>query len=271
MKKLLGLLMFICFMMHSFSQMPAKLIPFRDGETWGYADTLLQLKIKAQWTNAYPFADGKAIVIKNKEAYRINTNGKIIQKLNYNVLGFAMGLGNIVMPDGKEGYINAKAEIVIPPIYTIADPFGLDSIAYVVWEKEGVRYTGHINFRGDVLDEKAVGSDAKLLGQLSFIPTNNSDSVLLFSSFSCGLALANKEGKYGFVNTQGDVIIPFIYDYAEPFDNGLAKVIVNKYPSEDVMKYLSVKDGVPVIDVEYLRYGEGYIDVKGREYFRREK
>jgi hypothetical protein len=257
--------------MYSFSQTFPNLIPFRDGEVWGYADTLLQINIKPQWTDAYPFADGKAIVTKYNTSYLINTNGKIIRKLNFNVSGFAMGLGNIVMDNGKTGYINLKAEIVIQPIYAFADPFFLDSIAFVAWEKEGVSYKGHIDFNGNILDEEILAFDGEFLGQVSVLNTNPTDSVLLLSSFSSGLALANKEGKYGFINTHGDVIIPFIYDYAEPFDNGLAKVIFNEHPLDDIMEHLSIIDGVPVVDINYLRYGKGYIDTKGREYFTRKK
>jgi len=39
-----------------------------------------------------------------------------------------------------------------------------------------------------------------------------------------GLAAVQKNGKDGFVNTKGEVVIPFIYDYARHFSEGLAAV-----------------------------------------------
>jgi hypothetical protein len=42
--------------------------------------------------------------------------------------------------------------------------------------------------------------------------------------FSDGLAPARLKGTYGFINEKGKYIIPAIYDYAEPFYNGFARV-----------------------------------------------
>ncbi len=39
-----------------------------------------------------------------------------------------------------------------------------------------------------------------------------------------GLQLIKKNSKYGYMNTNGNVVIPLVYDYAETFENGVAKV-----------------------------------------------
>jgi hypothetical protein len=42
--------------------------------------------------------------------------------------------------------------------------------------------------------------------------------------FSEGLAQVKSNRKYGFVNEEGEVVIPLMYDSAGPFSDGLAKV-----------------------------------------------
>lgn len=47
-------------------------------------------------------------------------------------------------------------------------------------------------------------------------------------NFSDGLALVKKNGKCGFIDKDGNVVIPFIYDGATSFSNGLASVTKNQ-------------------------------------------
>lgn len=47
-------------------------------------------------------------------------------------------------------------------------------------------------------------------------------------SFSEGLASVEKDGKYGFIDNTGTVVIPFEYDDALPFSEGLAYVEESK-------------------------------------------
>ena len=39
------------------------------------------------------------------------------------------------------------------------------------------------------------------------------------------MARVNKDEKWGFINTSGELIIDLKYDYVEPFTNGKSKVI----------------------------------------------
>lgn len=43
--------------------------------------------------------------------------------------------------------------------------------------------------------------------------------------FSEGLAAVQKNGKWGFINTAGKVVIPFKYDEALDFDDDIAEVM----------------------------------------------
>ncbi|MBK7505881.1 MAG: WG repeat-containing protein [Bacteroidetes bacterium] len=44
---------------------------------------------------------------------------------------------------------------------------------------------------------------------------------MIFLSFSEGLAVVEKEGKYGFFDKAGKLVIPIIYDDAQDFSDGL--------------------------------------------------
>ena len=49
----------------------------------------------------------------------------------------------------------------------------------------------------------------------------------IVGSFSEGLAKVRKNGKEGYINSQGEEVIPCIYEYAWNFSEGLAKVRKN--------------------------------------------
>ena len=62
--------------------------------------------------------------------------------------------------------------------------------------------------------------------------------------FSEGLARVVQNGKWGFINTKGEVVIPCIYDFAWAFSEGLAEVkqdgkgsIINKEGKVIVAEY----------------------------------
>ena len=50
------------------------------------------------------------------------------------------------------------------------------------------------------------------------------------SKFSEGLAPIKQNGKWGYINTKGEVVIPCIYDAAWPFSEGLATVKKGRWP-----------------------------------------
>jgi len=47
---------------------------------------------------------------------------------------------------------------------------------------------------------------------------------ILTPSFKEGFALASKDGKWGFINKNSDVVVPFKYDEARSFSEGFTLV-----------------------------------------------
>lgn len=80
-------------------------------------------------------------------------------------------------------------------------------------------------------------------------------------SFSEGLAPASKDGKWGYINKQGEVVIDFQYDGAMPFSEGRALVL-----KDDYMGFID-KKGNEVIPCEYDNIGqEGFQNGVARVY-----
>ena len=113
---------------------------------------------------------------------------------------------------GLWGYRDAHGTVVIPARYLIADPFSREGIAAVADEKEWtiIDRTGKVLVRPFLFDN---GPD----------------------EFHEGLARCVEDGKMGFFDKHGRIVIPPRFSYAEPFSGGRAHVCfdcvkVSDYP-----------------------------------------
>ena len=132
--------------------------------------------------------------------------------------------------NGKYGYMNIKGEEIIPCSYTDADDFS-NGIARVRIDGK----TKYIDVNGNVVPS----------------PNTQSNGVENFKS-SNGLTIKVVNGKYGYADTSGKIVIPCKYDGAKPFRNGYAAV-----------EQLDYIDGAPVMTVDYYPKW-GLIDEKGK-------
>jgi len=107
------------------------------------------------------------------------------------------------------GFIDVNGKFIIMPEY--------DNVGYF---KEGLVRVE----KNDIADVRKIG---KLVGFL-----NESGKVVIpliyglgSSDFSEGLSsVTNKNGKHGYIDKKGKLVIPFQFDYAEDFKNGIAEV-----------------------------------------------
>ena len=190
------------------------------GQLYGFLDKAGNVAIEAQYDDAASFSDGLALVAKDaKDSWRddyafINKKGEIVVdfKTYTKMESFSEGLAAVrIEKDNKDvwGFINTKGEVVIAPTYGHAYSFS-----------DGVAIVGK-NDKEFVIDTK---------GEVVFIPEK--DMVLLEETFEEGLMPAAKgndlKAKCGFINTKGEEVLPFEYDYAESFIDGTAYVIKDK-------------------------------------------
>jgi len=212
------------------------LIPYRDGDKWGYCDANKKIVIPVNYEDAGFFREGLAFV---KNASVVDVNG--------------------ITNGGLYGYIDKSGAVIVPFIYNDAYSF-YDSLAGVVsngkWgfiDRTGrqvvpLTYDYEYAFTNGLAKVNQFGSyDDKLYavigGKWGFIDTNGNVVVPVkydaADDFSGGLALVNmggtfetdrrdiEGGKWGFVDMKGKVIVQLKYDKANDFKEGLAGVCVN--------------------------------------------
>jgi DNA polymerase-3 subunit epsilon len=185
-----------------------QLIPYRKDKLWGFCNEYKRIIVDCTFSEALPFCEKLARVMKKGKYGFINESGKTVVSCKYDWAsnfneGFSrIHTGGIRMYQGweheKYGFINKSGKEVIQCEYDDALSFS-DGLAAV--RKNGK--WGFINYKGqEVIPFQFDGA----------------------SSFKDGLAPVHINYKYGFINKEGRVIIPFELDYAYQFSEGLACV-----------------------------------------------
>ncbi len=144
----------------------------------------------------------------------IDKTGKTIIdfKEGYNFIGFnhiKQGF-LLVIKNDKQGLINLKNEIVLPIEYD-----------YIGFYNNGFIILGKNNKDCVINDSLKMVIDFKYnsIGDFSTIQKNGKQ-----------IASATLNGKTGCIDTKGNVVIPFLYQAIQPFEEGIAQVYnKNKY------------------------------------------
>lgn len=120
--------------------------------------------------------------------------------------------------NNKWGIIKAGNHIILPASYDFITPF-VNGYA-LAGSKEGNKY----------LLESIIAEDShvSLVNDKYYLPNN----YQYFSEDK--LAVSNKNGKYGYINTLGDIVVKCQFDNALPFKEGYAPVKQGNY-----MKFIS--------------------------------
>ena len=147
------------------------------------------------------------------------------------VLPFSDGMAAVRLGD-KWGFVDSSGHVVIPPAFEAAYYFR-DGVATartgetnVLINKEGkVLARGFEQLRGVIAEQRVPVSRDEKYGYLDVngaivIPLVYDDA----DSFSGGLAPVKKGGKWGYIDRDGATTIPFTFDRAGVFGSGLAPV-----------------------------------------------
>ncbi len=131
----------------------------------------------------------------------LNENKNVIIPANYDKIGdIRYNLIKVVQND-KLGFLNYKNQIIIPLIYEIDTNISIGARIY----KQ---------------DEYGANGDISKTTIMIGVDEN-------YTGFTEGLCAVIKNGKYGFIDTLGNVKIPIQFDGADNFFNGLAIVKKN--------------------------------------------
>ncbi len=185
---------------------------------WGFINTNGEEKMDAQYEGVRSFENNSAGALKDGNVLVINSLGES-KKISYKQIHeFSEGLAAVWNSNGDIGYIDSTGRTVIPV-------------------QKGRKYAG--NFVG----EFAAVSDT--LPHLAFINKagkkifwfkngTNQDlnhgrdvadqNMYQLHPFADGLAAVRQQGKWGYVNAEGKMAIPFEYDVVTRFSEGFAAV-----------------------------------------------
>jgi WG containing repeat len=224
----MGLLLIIGACGAQVQDVSSNLKPAQQDAKWGYIDGESHFVIPPQFDSANTFSQGLAVVEQNKRFGYIATDGHFVIQPKYYMAGpfkegFAwvmtkkpfnlFGTGEYGMPlFGRFTYIDRTGKEIRQPFYA----------EHVSNFSEGL---------AAVRPGKAVGGCSERIGYLNTkgewsIKPQFDDA----DDFSEGLAAVNRGakchmgGKWGYVDKEGDVALPFKYTFASQFKNGRACV-----------------------------------------------
>jgi len=188
----------------------------KKGHRFGYIRNTGEEITPMIYDMAMPFSEGLAVVKTNNSFHTINTLGETVFSFEEGISSysrFSDGL-LVVEQNGRFGYMDTNGTVVIEPIYDDAHPFS-----------EGKAAVGHL-----------------LNGELvyAFIETNGSPltpyEFRSVGTYKNGFVPVAKEKNaqgnylYGYLNEFGSLAIPYSYETAMNFHEGLA--VIGNYISK---------------------------------------
>jgi len=219
----------------------------------GFIDPSGQIVIEPKYAKAYPFSDGLAAVqIQTDGDWGfIDTKGKLVIEAQFAMVGFfAEGLAAFRKEYTSQwGYINKQGDVVIAARFDGADQFH-KGIARVGFQPLSDRFFTLIADVGATLDYRfidrtgtfvpdpgptrfATGVPGELIpftqnGKMGYVDADGNviiePTFVAAHRFSDGLACARKNDLYGYIDKSGEWVIQPRFQYPNDFSEGLAGV-----------------------------------------------
>ncbi|WP_293957553.1 MULTISPECIES: WG repeat-containing protein [unclassified Sphingobacterium] len=219
------------------NQIAENLYLFEDTETnlLGVQDGEEKTIVPAQYLYIAPFVGDLSIVqYKNEKYGAINLAGKPVIPFQYDYLGYDDYLGQLVFGlNEKYGVMDKSGKILISANY---DMISFINGGYAVFQQKN-KY-GILNQAGKIIVPAtysyisennsthfiSIENDTYNLTEIKTNKIVAPDYDLISVTEEPNLFLASKDGKYGYLDGQGKVAIPFIYSGATSFSDGVASV-----------------------------------------------
>lgn len=196
--------------------------PFREGLAWvikdskaGYINTSGTLVVPAEYVpipnSIYPpdFTNGYVVLKKDKKCGMFDRKGKLVIPFNY-ISVYNPSEGLVSVNDGTSSfYLDTNGRQALPYKYDHAGSF-YKGVAVVAIRD--AQFAGGDKYYLIDREGKKISENYSFLGYKGNAPI-----------FAC-----DSTGKhYGFLDTSGKVVLPFIYDRAYYFEYGIAEVVLN--------------------------------------------
>lgn len=242
----------------------------KDGK-WGYIDKKGNVVIDFIYEKANDFSEGLASVGKDGKAGYINAKGEVVVDFVYrSTYTFTNGYG--VIRDGSYyGVIDKVGNVIIEPNKYMANIVPLSNDLFYV---DG-GYTGETNLGYDIIDKESKVIIDGIAGARNF-----SEGLIAVKQLYINGKSDMQNGKWGFIDKDGNMVIDYQYDDANDFSDGLVRVVKdNKYGFIDKNNNIIIE-----INREYETYFTGmdfseglaltdedgkdiYIDTTGKKVF----
>lgn len=233
--------------------------PVTDGRKWGFVDRNGKLAIPMIYDSADHFNEGRAGVQLKQYWGFIDKAGKVIVPIKYTRVGYFLSGRAMVETTTKgtdsngetkqkirKGYVDSSGKIAIPIKYYYAGDFSDDAAHVRIDDPKRGLLDGFIDRIGTVLiqfDEKnyecsdfsegIAWADGKYISRSGRVVIDPKGKYNFADIFHDGLAAIVQEGKIGYINKAGDIVIPSIYQDGRAdsglgaFSEGLAPVKVD--------------------------------------------
>ena len=223
----------------------------KKNEKYGFLTTDGKFLIEPRFEDANVFLGSSTAVYDGNEWFMINTSGYKIARPSIEVesLSFLSSGKIVVKKNGKYGYTGASFDIADELPYEEASNFKNGIAAVKVNNKWALINTNEENITDFVFDEVVLDEYRTCINNGvifvkkddSYYMVNNTGSKITETSFdavypfvSKGMAAVCVDGKWGFVDASGNMVIEPQYEQAKSFGNGLAPVRVG-----DLWGYIS--------------------------------
>ena len=169
----------------------------------GYISRTGELKVNPEYDEVpcglYPFKESDAPLFKGEKMGLINQDYEVVVPCRYSEIDrYSEGLCAVESSE-RWGFVDTKGEEVIPMRYLEVHPF-----------HEGLATVCHTNGRWGVVNALGQSCCAAYFDAIG--------------NYSEGMCWVERNGKTGYINAQGRLVVSYQYLYAEDFRHGVALV-----------------------------------------------
>lgn len=208
------------------------LFPVKKDGKWGFVNEFGEEVVPLIFDYISHVREGMAGAMRDGKWGFIDLSDFSVYPLIYEEAGsYSRGLAAVKM-GGKWGYVDRRGNVVIPCRYDEASEFVADRARVkmnetrMYFDKNGEALAP---YREGVPAPKNASFVSYAENKYGYIdPEGHLVIPFIYDwgwhDFSEGLQAVKKDGKWGFIDADGNVVLPFKYDYADYFHDGKAEV-----------------------------------------------
>jgi len=228
----------------------------RRNTKWGFIDTLGNVVVEEKYTRVGSFSEGVSwFYLKGRYGY-INSDDSIVIPAEYRNAKDFIGGKAVVKKKGKYGVISMQNEWLLKPRFKAISIYEKDSVIVCRTKKGYVL----VDFFGKKISNKKYKKMLDFKHGYAFYKEGSYYGIInnkgveiteptyqMAQDFSEDLAGVKYKGKWGFIDTIGNTVIPCIYNSVEPFTSVTtiaqkgSDVVVLQNDSTEIITYNNCK------------------------------